>query len=195
MSNYAIQISPEAKSAYFSEYIQVAEYELKSTFSDLKFQHHRVGPLDFFFVDAEENQLPQLSRLSFVQGCYRIHHDRLEPLEIQAHYHLHADFVFGSKYKGKTSERLTQMLINVGLAGLGNPSPKKVKLLDPMCGRGTTLFWAARYGMKARGIEQDPKALEDIRRNFKKWTKIHKVKHSLQDGFVAKGKKKNQGKF
>lgn len=170
MFTFAIQISPGAKSAYFKDYIDVAQQELRFVFKDLDFQHQRIGPLDFFLVKAQEDQLPKLARLSFVQGCYRIHNNHLEPLAQEGEFHLHEDFVFGSKYKGKTSETLTQLLINVGLAAIGNPAAKKVKLLDPMCGRGTTLFWAARYGMKAKGIEQDPKALDDIRRNFKKWT-------------------------
>ena len=195
MYTFAIQISPDSKSAYFKDYVDVATHELKSTFDGLKFQHNRVGSLDFLFIEAEENQLPHLARLSFVQGCYRVHGNHLEPLHVEASFKLHEDFVFGSKYKGKTSERLTQLMLNVGLSAIGNPSPKKAKLLDPMCGRGTTLFWAARYGMKAKGIEQDPKALEDIRRNFKKWTKLHKTKHTLQEGTVGKSKKKGHGKF
>jgi SAM-dependent methyltransferase len=195
MARFALQISSQAQAAYFKSFIEVALQELHFSFGDLNAEHRPIGPFNFLWVEATEDQIPKLARLSFVQGCYRIHDNHLEPLVQTGDFSLHEDFVFGSKYKGKTSERLTQLLINVGMAALGNPTPKKMKLLDPMCGRGTTLFWAARYGMKARGIEQDAQALEDIRRNFKKWTKIHKVKHTLKDGFVGKANKKNQGKF
>ncbi len=157
--------------------------------------HHRIGTLDFFFIDMEEKDLPQLTTLSFVQGCYRVHGEKLEPLDISSQYTLPDDFVFGSKYKGKTNERLSQLLLNVGLAALGQDANKKLKILDPMCGRGTTLWWAARYGINAKGIEQDAKAIEELRRHLKKWTKLHRIKHQLKEGSIGAAKKKNVGKF
>jgi len=70
-----------------------------------------------------------------------------------------------------------------------------INLLEPMCGRATTLLWAMRYGLKARGIEQDTKAIEDIHRNLKKWTKLHRQKHKLSEGFIGESKKKKLGDF
>ncbi len=186
----ALQISPEAKSAYYADYLNVARAELNRLFG-IEAELMRVGPLEFFILDTEE--IERLTRLSFVQGVYRLEGELLRPLDISPAFRLHEDFVFGGKFRGKTNERLTQMLINLGLAAIGRDSGEGVKLLDPMCGRATTLLWAMRYGMQAWGIEQDVKALEDIQRHIKKWTKLHRQKHKLAEGHIQGGKKKGRG--
>ena len=80
------------------------------------------------------------------------------------------------------------------MAELGDVT-ETVKLLDPMCGRGTSLFWAMRYGLKAKGLEHDKKAIEDVRRNVKKWCKIHRQKHKINEGFLGGSKKSKSGEF
>ncbi len=195
--NIALLISPEAKSAYFKDYLNVAEQELLHVFPEKVFCLEKIGTLEFFQMYADETEWPRLVRLSFAQGIFLIENQQLRPLDIGHHFLLHEDFVFGSKFRGKTNERLTQLLINIGLSTIGEniDSNKRIKLLDPMCGRATTLLWAMRYGIDAKGIEQDNKALADIRQNLKKWTKLHKQKHKLQEGFTAKANKQDKGKF
>ncbi len=196
MKNIALQISPEAKAAYFANYLKVAQRELMQVFGEISVTYSNVGPLEFFELEDNGLNLNKLLQLSFAQGLYAIEDKLLlRPLELRADYHLHEDFVFGSKFKGKTNERLTQMLINVGLAAIGAETGVGLKLLDPMCGRATTLLWAMRYGINARGIEQDAIAIMDIHRNLKKWTKLHRQKHKLSEGFVGAPNKKSLGKF
>ncbi len=193
MSRLAIQISPEAKSAYFADYLSVARAELAALFGDIPFNHRAIGPLEFFELEGEAIDREKLLRLSFAQGLYAVEGELLRPLEQRADFRLHEDFVFGSKFKGKTNERLTQMLINVGLAATGAETGEGIKLLDPMCGRATTLLWALRYGITARGVEQEPKALADIQRNLKKWSKLHRQKHKLTEGPL--GDRKSKARF
>mgnify|MGYP001150896126 CR=1 FL=1 len=193
MTKIAVQISPEAKAAYFSDYIRVAQQELVEVIGDIPYKLINKGALDFFEMELNESALNKILNLSFVQGVYAVEGELLLPLDIAADFPLHDDFIFGSKFKGKTNERLTQLLINVGLAAISADPKQGVSLLDPMCGRATTLLWAMQYGIKARGIEQDPKALDDIQRNLKKWSKLHRQKHKMSEGFVG-GSKKN-GKF
>ncbi|MEH6592687.1 MAG: hypothetical protein V7746_20640, partial [Halioglobus sp.] len=197
MTRIALQISPQARSAYFKDYLQVAEQELRLVMDVDELPIRRAGPLEFLELDCSEESFASLLRLSFVQGLYIAEGTRLTPLDSVAEFSLHEDFVFGQKYKGKTNEHLTQLLLNMGLTaiGAGPGAGEGIKLLDPMCGRGTTLLWAMRYGMKAKGIEQDARVIADIHRNLKKWTKLHKVKHKLSQGFVGKANKKDLGKF
>ncbi len=195
MNTIAVQISPEAKGAYFAEYRHIAECEFKQVFGDKALKYKKFGSLEFFLIEDLELELARLLRLSFVQGVYSVAGDLFRPLDQAVCFDLHEDFVFGSKYKGKTNERLTQMLINVGLAAIGAEDGVGKRLLDPMCGRATTLLWALRYGMVARGIEQDSRALDDIRRNLKKWTKLHRQKHKMSEGVIGRPNKKNHGKF
>jgi SAM-dependent methyltransferase len=196
MKKYSLLISPRVKSAYFNHYIDVSKAELAYFIQDQEVVHTKIANMDFLEIKASEDILPQLSTLSFVYGIFEQKRGNLVPLDINISYKLHEDFVFGSKYKGKTNEILTQMLINIGLKSVGKPL-SSLKLLDPMCGRGTTLLWAMRYGIKAKGIELDPKALQDIRNIVKKWSKVHHQKHDIKDGFIGgkQNKKDPNGKF
>ena len=197
MKNLALLISPRAKSAYFNDLVEVAKAELAWLIgSDKTVTYQKIGALEFLVIEADEALLPSLSKLSFVYGLFEQQNDQLIPLPVEAGFNLHEDFVFGAKFKGKTNELLTQLLINVGLEGIEYENIADVKMLDPMCGRATTLLWGMRYGMKTKGIEQDAKALADIRLNVKKWCKVHRQKHKFKDGFVGgKATKGNSGKF
>ena len=68
----------------------------------------------FLVLELAPEELRQAARLSFVQGLYEVAGDALRPLATTAEWRLHEDFVFGSKFRGKTNEHLTQMLLNVG---------------------------------------------------------------------------------
>lgn len=190
----SLLVSPLAKGAFFGEYLEAAHAELSGFLGDPG-AHRRVGQLDFLDCAASDAQLKGLTRLSFVHGIFEQDGGQLRPLDIEASFALHPDFVFGSKYRGKTNEIFTQFLINVGRQHLAGDRAKAPKLLDPMCGRGTTLLWAFRYGIAAKGIEQDERALGEARQNIKKWCKIHRQKHEFTEGFVGRSNKQNIGRF
>ena len=195
MKSYAILISPRANTAYFNETIDTARAEFVQCIGEQELELVQFGQLNFFNVDLAPEQLTLVARLSFCQGVFERQGESLVPVAIDPEFLLHDDFVFGSKYKGKTSEVLTQLLLNVGLSYLDEKDHSKIKLLDPMCGRGTTLMWAQRYGIKSKGIEQDPKACDDFRTSLRKWSKLHRQKHKLLEGFIGKANKQNKGKF
>ncbi|MEM9580490.1 MAG: hypothetical protein AAF891_07355 [Pseudomonadota bacterium] len=188
----SLLISPEARGAYFADYLSVADAELRACFPGVDVTHRAIGDLDF--LDLAEGDPNALCRLSFVQGVFTRNGASLTPLAVSPDWALHRDFIFGSKFKGKTNERLTQMLLNVGLAVIGKPAGD-VTLLDPMCGRATTLLWAMAYGMRAFGIDEDKNALPDVMRNVRKWAKLTRAKHQIEQGFVAKKNKKGDGAF
>jgi len=194
MQEIAIQISPEAKGAYFADYLSVARSELAQLFGPIAATHWQVGPLEYLRIPAAGIAPGMLLRLSFAQGLYAVEGELLRPLDLCVDFRLHEDFVFGSKFRGKTNERLTQLLLNVGLAAIGGVAPG-LRLLDPMCGRATTLLWALRYGMDASGIEQDAQAIDDIHRHLKKWCKLHRQKHTLQEGFLQARNRQGMGRY
>ena len=195
MSAIAILVSPLAKGAYFNDYLEVAQAELHAALPQQPASYRRFGMLDFLLVDVPDKALPRLTELSFVQGLFRLEGESLTPLPLSPDFKLHDNFVYGSKFKGKTNELLTQLLINIGLQQLGNHERSTVKLLDPMCGRATTLLWAMRYGLDAYGIERDAKALDDVRQIIKKWCKVQRQKHQLKEGVIGKTNRKGAGRF
>lgn len=188
MPTYALLITPRAEAAFFADVLRIAQAEL-SLVTGLESELWQMGDLRFLRVEA---QTPEpFARLSCVQGAFEWQDGLLRPLALDAGFHLHSDFVWGEKYRGKTNETLTQLLINLALGGR---NPQGLRLLDPMCGRGTSLLWALRYGMEAVGVDRDASSLPEMRRALKKWSKVHRQKHKLSEGWVQKTNRSGIGK-
>ncbi len=101
-----------------------------------------------------------------------------------------ADLPFVQKYKGKTNERFTQQLINLALHSSAFKGEERLQLLDPMCGRGTTLFQALNRGWNATGLDVDKKAIHDLLDYYEKYLQYHRLKHEKkQMSATVKGHK------
>lgn len=89
------------------------------------------------------------------------------------------------KYPGKTNEQFTAMLINLAAAlstraeGL---EAGTLDLLDPMCGRGTTLNRALRIGLSPIGADLDRKDVEAYGAFLTTWLRRHRYKHRAAPG-------------
>ena len=66
------------------------------------------------------------------------------------------------RYKGKTNELFTHVLLNVALFAsvYGEQDQQRLRVLDPLAGGGTTLFLALAYGYDAFGIEHERQIVE-----------------------------------
>lgn len=186
-----ILVSPLAKAAYFDAWREVAEVELAVCGVETS-ELSTIGDMDFFEVDVAEDDLKSLARSSFAQGLFRVEGEGLVPLEASADFAWPEALVYGQKYQGKTNELVTRLAINVGLKHMV-PDGKRVTLLDPMAGRGTTLMWALRYGFDARGVEIDDKSTELFHAHIKKQSKLARLKHRTESGRI--GQVRKQGKF
>ena len=191
----SVLISPLTRGAYYGEYLDLARAEFEATFPDTEVEVVQQGGLDFLHTRLPEDALQTLARLSFVQGAFTRREDgALTPLPLEHAFLLPRDLIFGVRYQGKTNELVTQMAINIGLQYCQTERTQKT-LLDPMAGRGTTLLWGLRYGLDVTGIEQDQKAPLALHNHIKKQTKLHRLKHSHEKGFVGKKNKKHQGAY
>mgnify|MGYP002875730375 CR=1 FL=1 len=187
-------ISPLAKGAYFAQHLEVAAAEFKAHFPQAECRLSGENQLHWLSTSLPECDLRQLSRLSFVQGIFERNDSGLMPLNVASDYGLPETFVWGNKYRGKTNELLTQMILNLALLQC-RATPEKWTLLDPMAGRGTTLLWAARLGICGFGVEKDGNALEHFIRHCKRQCKLHRVKHRLVKGSVVKRRRDGVGQF
>lgn len=193
MTRYALLISARAEAAFFAQTCAVAQAELAGLDPEAHQELRQHGAMTM--IEVETAAIPKdLASLATIHGIFEVEADALRPLDHSPAFQLHQDFVYGEKYRGKTNETLTQLLINVALQAAGKPA-ETCTLLDPMCGRGTSLLWAMRYGMRATGIDQDPTVLRDLHRSLKKWTKLHRQKHKLSEGWVQKINKRSTGKY
>ena len=86
------------------------------------------------------------------------------------------------KYPGKTNEQFTALLVNLAAALSQHRSrllDGTLTLLDPMCGRGTTLNRALRLGLSPIGAEIDRKDVEAYRTFLTSWLRTHRYKHRI----------------
>ncbi len=191
----ALLVSPRAEAAFFAETMKVAREEVGGVPGVADLGERSYGAMRFLTVTAEDEAIWDILRLACIHGVFEVEGEALRPLDRDAKFTLHPDFVWGEKYRGKTNETLTQLLINLCLQQMPGKGPGGLRLLDPMAGHGTTLLWAMRYGMRGVGIEKDPQAMVDLRRGLKKWTKIHRQKHKLEEGWVQKANRAGAGKY
>ena len=191
----SLLLDPRALGAYHASLVDVARAELAAVLPDMPAEAVQRGPMRFLTLTASADRARTLSRLSSCHGLFEGHpNGSLAILDAEPGFSLPEGLVWGAKYKGKTHELVTQLALNVALATARTGSDDPV-LLDPMAGRGTTLLWAARYGLAAWGIEQDAAALDHLQRHLGRQAKLHRFKHSVQRGVVGKRGKKGQGSF
>src|SRR6202035_5200533 len=102
-----------------------------------------------------------LSNLSGVFALFERHGDQLlRPSELSPLDRWDDDLITIQRYSGKTNERFTKLLMNLAVVvdhgGEGFRSTGvRLRVVDPLCGRGTTLNQAVMYGFDAAGIESD----------------------------------------
>jgi hypothetical protein len=81
----------------------------------------------------------------------------LRPIEPRFTPFIPLEMAEARRYKGKTNETFTRVLLNTALfAGQYHDQlTERLRILDPLCGGGTTLFLALAAGYDAFGIDND----------------------------------------
>ena len=131
-------------------------------------------------LDAlDEAAARALALLSGRYAVFRREDGLLRPVRVEPVDLLGDDLVTIPKYPGKTNEQFTRLLLNVTLASRPAPRPGPVSVLDPLCGRGTTLSTALTLGLDAAGVEGDLKAVEAYAAFLRTYLRRHRLKHSV----------------
>lgn len=135
------------------------------------------------FLTFEGETLPDyaldmLSAHSHMQLLFSEEGGALTPLCGAKAAFLGEDLAYVQKYKGKTNEAFTMHLINQALYASCLPKDGRITLLDPMCGRGTTLFQALNRGFSAAGAEIHPTEVQECDGYFKRYLEFHRMKHT-----------------
>jgi len=138
-----------------------------------------------------DEQASILSDHSLLYWLFEIREDNsLLPVLSPRQALLGEDLPYIQKYKGKTNERFTEMLINMALYSSAYYREKEISLLDPMCGRGTSLFLAANRGYSATGADASRAEIAECSRFFKRYLEYHRIKHK-QDKHARTHQKTN----
>jgi len=133
-----------------------------------------IGGLPYIIFDGKPEDIGRLSRLSFAFALFELHGELLKPIEKDCGYFIDEDISSILKYSGKTSEIFTRLMLNLALSHQDTP----VKLLDPMAGKGTTLYEGLMRHCDVYGIEIDLKPAGESFMYMKKHLEIAKYKHN-----------------
>ncbi|UQN31295.1 TRM11 family SAM-dependent methyltransferase [Brachybacterium kimchii] len=89
------------------------------------------------------------------------------------------------RYPGKTNEQFTALLLNLAAAlssRRGGVLRGDLAVLDPTCGRGTTLSRALRLGLSPTGADIDAKDIGAYRTFLTTWAKQQHLPHTQSSG-------------
>ncbi|MCW6006004.1 SAM-dependent methyltransferase [Micromonospora sp. CPCC 205371] len=130
----------------------------------------------------DERDTAFLGNLSSVYALFEFVGDLLRPVELRRLDRYDDDLITIQKYAGKTNEQFTKLLLNATLlASAWAPEmlERRFRVLDPLCGRGTTLNHALMYGFDAAGIDIDQKDFEAYQAFILTWLKRKRMKHRV----------------
>ncbi|MQM28204.1 TRM11 family SAM-dependent methyltransferase [Glycomyces albidus] len=189
MQQYAMLIAPSANRVYSQQATRMVANEiavlalgaLSGAVEDLdEAVFGGVPYLTFRSATLSGRDLRLLSNVSSLFALFEVHGTMLEPVPVQRMDRYDDDLVSILKYVGKTNEQFTKLLLNVTAASAFDAErilAGGLKVLDPMCGRGTTLNQAAMYGFDGYGVEVDKRDFEAYGAFIQRWLKDKRLKH------------------
>ena len=121
-------------------------------------------------------ELTVVSNLSSLYALFEVDGDALRPVTITPLAHWDDDLITIQRYAGKTNEQFTHLLLNLAVA-VADGWTEKLRVLDPVCGRGTTLNQAVRYGYDAVGIDVDGRDIDAFTTFFTTWLQDKRIRH------------------
>jgi SAM-dependent methyltransferase len=192
---FALLVSPSSNRVYAqsagalaaAELAVVAERVLGGTLTDIvQMELGSVPYVTFTLGELTELAHRWLSSLAATFALFELQDDqRLRPIDLHRRDELDSDLVSIQKYSGKTNESFTKLLLNVTWAASAFAAEKRaLHVLDPLCGRGTTLNQALTYGCHATGIELDKRDFEAYALFIQRWVKDKRLKHHAVQGSV-----------
>jgi hypothetical protein len=203
MPDYAFLVLPSGNRVYGRAAVALNRAELEvfaaralgGTITDIADTVIGGVPYVTFTADRlDEDDAGILSNLSSLYALYEREDDVLRPLPVRRLDRFDDDLLTIQRYTGKTNEQFTKLLVNVTALwsrrahefGSGDAS---LALLDPLCGRGTTLNQALMYGFDAAGVELDGRAVDAYETFIKTWLQDKRIKHGNEQGRVRRGGK------
>jgi SAM-dependent methyltransferase len=189
MTSYALLVAPSANRVYAHAAPQLTIAEVAVL--DATVGRGRVGPAEetelagvpyvVFEGDLEPDDLAHLANVSTALALFEREGDLLRPVALHRLDRFDDDLLTILKYQGKTNELFTKLLLNVTVqssAAAGRALTERLRILDPLCGRGTTLNQAMMYGWHAAGVDLDERDVEAYAAFLPTWLKRKRLKHS-----------------
>lgn len=182
---YAMLLKPHANTRYRQSLLTLALTELECCLQAWGLYDGAelcdIAGEPFVAFNAEDLTPEMWRSLSSHSGCCfaaRIQDGALIPVERTGRRYLPDELSQVLKYKGKTNADFTRMLLHCARdASAFARSQEPLTVLDPLCGKATTLFCALDEGDNAIGMDIDAKALGEADTYFERFLKLHRFKH------------------
>jgi SAM-dependent methyltransferase len=192
-AGYALLVAPSSNRVYAGEAARLTLAEL-SAFGEAvlsspprKLDRLELGGVEYVGFQTEaplnDRDLAYLSRVSTAYALFEVDGDWLRPVRLAPLDRYQDDLVTIPKYPGKTNEQFTQLLLNVTVLASQRARrllDDRLVVLDPLCGRGTTLNQALRYGYDAIGIESDGSHVDAYSAFLRTWLRRKRLKHKVE---------------
>ena len=197
---YGIILWPHANARYQTESAHLARGELSIMLRHIcpgaVIADEMRSDINMLVFESEtalsDAQLARMSGHSLMYAMFEIHGDMLRPVCGRPAAYLGADLPGILKYKGKTNEQFTDMVINTALysSAFAASGAERLKYIDPMCSRGTSLFLALNRGWDADGTDIDGADIREMNQFFKRYLEYHRIKHtSAKKSYTIKNSK------
>ena len=184
---YALLLKPHANIRYRQSLEKLAKIELECMLQAWGLEDAAVSVQEMAgepFLTFETQRMTgeawrELSRHSSVCLAAQVGEDgSLVPLERFVRGVMPDELPHVLKYKGKTNADFTYLMLHCAKAASAfAKTDAPLRVLDPMCGKATTLFCAVCEGHHAVGIETDIKALREADTYYARFLKLHRLKH------------------
>jgi SAM-dependent methyltransferase len=190
MSSYALLVSPSANRVYARQAADLTVAELGVLTETVlagrlgAARAEQIAGVDYLTFDGAlgGDVLAHIGQVSTAFALFeRREGDLLRPIALPRLDCLDDDLLTILKYQGKTNELFTQLLLHVTVlssAGASRMLSDRLRILDPLCGRGTTLNQALMYGWHAAGIDADEADFEAYAAFLPRWLKDKRLKHT-----------------
>jgi SAM-dependent methyltransferase len=191
MPRYALLLAPSANRVYADQAARLALAELDAFTPALSGPltgpgETTLGGVPYLTFDGSltARDIAYLSNLSAAYALFeRTGDDLLRPLALSPLARYDSDLITIPKYAGKTNEQFTKLVLNLTVlasASAGRMLDGGLTVLDPLCGRGTTLNQALMYGYDGVGVEIDGKDVEAYKLFLQTWLKRKRLKHTAE---------------
>ena len=198
MHHYAILANPGHNRIYFDTALTIACNEIRAITEARDIEIKDIGkrelnlPACICFSTEEPLNSKALKALSASSVYYAIfeilEQGLLRPLAVEPFGTFPESLNQILKYTGKTNEQFTRMMVNLALSACKTDS-EQITLIDPMCGKGTTLFEGMVRGFNVVGVEINDKWTQEIQAYLINYLKKGRYKHTK-----AKERRTHNGK-
>lgn len=189
MSQYAAMIYPSANRVYADSSVRLMAAELGVFDATVlggrisSVEETVIGGVPYVTFTApslDDHDVALLSNLSALYALFAVEGPLLRPVTLRPLDVFDSDLLTIQKYSGKTNELFTKLVLNVTALSTSRPADlvdARLRVFDPMCGRGTTLNQAMMYGFDAAGLDVDGKDFDEYGRFVRTWLRNKRIKH------------------